>query len=139
MNSKTILLAESNPNDAALTLRVLEEARIQNQVVVAHDGVEALDYLFGVGDYAGLDNGSVPELVLLALVMPRLNGVDVLRHMRANERTKLVPALLLVPTTEQDTLDGYEPDGGIYVHKPLDFASLHEAIGRLNLSWRVTN
>ena len=126
------MLAQSDPHDEVLALRVLEKVGTTNRIVVARDGVEALNYLFGTGDYEGRDTGSMPELVLLDLTMPRLNGIDVLRHMRFNERTKSLPVLILVSSAEeQDALDGPKPDG--YVHKPLDLAKLSEAVRRLNL------
>ncbi len=134
VNGKTILLAQSNPDDEVLALLALRKARIKNRVVVARDGVEALNYLFGTGDYEGRDTGSMPELVLLDLMMPRLNGIDVLRHMRFNGRTKSLPVLMLVSSAEdQDTLDGYGPKPDGYIRKPLDFAKLSEAVRRLKL------
>lgn len=133
VNDKTILLAQSHP-DEVLTLRVLEKAGIKNRLVVARDGVEALNYLFGTGDYERRDTGSMPELVLLDLAMPRLNAIDVLRHMQFNERTKSLPVLILVSSAEErDMLDGYglKPDG--YIRKPLGFAKLSEAVRQLRL------
>jgi CheY-like chemotaxis protein len=133
VNGKTILLAQSD-HDEVLTLRILEKAGIKNRLVVARDGVEALNYLFGTGDYEGRDTGSMPGLVLLDLMMPRLNAIDVLRHMRFNERTKSLPVLILVSSAEErDTLDGYDPKPDGYIRKPLGFAKLSEAVRRLKL------
>ncbi len=132
MYDKTILLSESNPDDEVLTLRVFEKAGIENRLVVARDGVEALNYLFGTGHYEGRDTSSMPELVLLDLVMPRLNGMDVLRHMRANERTISLPVLFLVSSVEQQAVqDSYGVNADGYICKPLDSAQLSEALRRL--------
>jgi two-component system response regulator len=140
VNDKTILLAQSNPDDRVFALRVFEKVGIKNRVVATCDGVEALNYLFGTGDYEGRDTRSMPELVLLDLTMPRLNGMDVLRHMRFSERTKSLPVLILVSSAEeQDTFDGHGPKPDGYIRKPLDFAKLSEAVRRLKLHWMVSD
>lgn len=139
-DNRTILLAEDDPGDEILALRAIEEARIKNRVVVARDGVEALDFLFGTGNYAGRDTSLMPELVLLDLMMPRLNGVDVLRRMRSNEGTNSLPVLVVVSSAEQQVvLDGYGLDADGYLHKPVDFIRLTEAVRRLELRWEVSN
>jgi two-component system response regulator len=134
LEDRTVLLAQSDPDDRVFALHALKKAGITHRVVLARDGVEALNYLFGTGHYEGRDTSSMPELVLLDLRMPRLNGTDVLRHMQFNERTKSLPVLMLVSSVaERDALNarGSKPNG--YVLKPLDFAALSDAVRRLNL------
>jgi two-component system, response regulator len=137
----TFLLAQSNPDEEALTLLALQKARIKNRVVMVRDGIEALDYLFGTGAYEGRDTGSMPELVLLDLKMPRMNGAEVLWHIRSSKWTKSLPVLVLVSSTEeQDVLEGQglEPDG--YIQKPIDAARLSETVRRIEtLKWVVSN
>ncbi len=137
MNDQPILLAEDNPDDVVLTLRVFEKASIRNRIVVARDGVEALDYLFGVGYYAGRDTDAMPELVLLDLTMPRLNGVDVLRRIRASARTRNLPVFLHAEKEELNLLDdhGLVADG--YVRKPLDLTQLSDVERQLGIQWKV--
>jgi len=137
MNDQPILLAEDNPDDVTLTLRVFEKAGIKNRIVVARDGVEALDYLFGVGYYAGRDTDSMPKLVLLDLAMPRLNGVDVLRRIRASARTSSLPVLLLAEREELNILNGHGLVADGYVRKPLDFTQLSDVERQLGLQWQV--
>lgn len=137
MNDKPILLADDNPDDVILTLRVFEKAGIQNRIVVARDGVEALDYLFGVGDYAGRDTDFMPEVVLLDLAMPRLNGADVLRRIKASERTRSLLVLLLAEREELDILDGNGLVADGYLSKPLDFTQLSEVERQLDFHWQV--
>ena len=137
MNDHPILLAEDNPDDVMLTRRVFEKAGIQNRIVVARDGVEALDYLFGVGDYAGRDTDFMPKLVLLDLTMPRLNGVDVLRRIRASMRTKALPVLLLAGSEELNVLNDHGLSADGYVRKPLDFIQLSDMERQLGFRWQV--
>ncbi len=137
MNDQPILLAEDNPDDVVLTLRVFERASIRNRIVVVRDGVEALNYLFGVGYYAGRDTDSMPEMVLLDLTMPRLNGLDVLRRIRASARTKGLPVFLFAEKEELNTLDGHGLVADGYIHKPLDFAQLSEVERQLDFHWQV--
>lgn len=139
-DDRTILLAEDDPGDQVLALRAIENTRIKNRVVVARDGLEALDYLFGTGSFEGRDTASIPELVLLDLMMPRLNGVDVLRRMRVNERTRSLPVLVFVSSAgQQDVLNGYGLGVGGYVRKPIDSDRLMEAVRQLKLRWEVSN
>jgi CheY-like chemotaxis protein len=138
--TNTILLVEDNPDDEALTLRALQKNNIKNKVVVAHDGVEALDYLFGSGMYAGRDVGDPPQVILLDLKLPRLDGLEVLRRMRADERTKLLPVVILTSSVEQqDRMRGYNLGANSYVRKPVDFNQFIDAVKQLGLYWLVLN
>jgi len=140
MNNKIILLVEDNPDDEALTLRALEKNNIMNKVVVAHDGVEALDYLFGEGGYAGRDTSVMPEIILLDLKLPRIDGLEVLRRIRADGRTKLLPVVILTSSKEErDLIEGYSLGANSYIHKPVDFAQFGEAVKELKLYWLVLN
>ncbi|QYZ66279.1 MAG: chemotaxis protein CheY [Gammaproteobacteria bacterium (ex Lamellibrachia satsuma)] len=139
-DEKIILLVEDNADDEALTLRALRKNNIANEVVVARDGVEALDYLFGTGDYAGRDTSEQPQVVLLDLKLPRLNGLDVLKRMRADPRTQRVPVVILTASDEEkDLLDSYDLGANSYIRKPVDFAQFMEAVGQLGLYWLVLN
>ncbi len=140
MNDKIILLVEDNPDDELLTLRAFEENKITNQVVVAEDGAEALDYLFGTGKYAGRDPSIVPQLILLDLKLPKIDGLQVLRRIRADERTKLIPIVILTSSKEeQDLLNGYSNGANSYIRKPVDFVQFAEAVRQLELYWLVLN
>ncbi len=140
MNNKVILLVEDNPDDEALTLRALKKNNILNEVVVAHDGVEALDYLFGTGTHAGRDPSHLPQVVLLDLKLPKVDGLEVLRRVRADERTKLLPVVVLTSSKEeQDLLKSYSLHANSYVRKPVDFAQFMEAVRQLGLYWLVLN
>jgi CheY-like chemotaxis protein len=135
-----ILLVEDNPDDEALTLRALQKNNIKNQVVVAHDGVEALDYLFGSGAYAGRDVAAIPQVVLLDLKLPKLDGLEVLRRVRADERTKRLPVVILTSSVEQqDRLRGYDLGANSYVRKPVDFNQFIDAVRQLGLYWLILN
>ena len=139
-DDKTILLVEDNPDDEALTLRALKRANVRNHVVVARDGVEALDYLFGTGTHAGRDARDTPQVVLLDLKLPRLDGLEVLRRLRADPRTKLLPVVILTSSTEdQDRIAGYELGANSYVRKPVDFSQFVEAVRQLGLYWLLLN
>ena len=139
-DNRTVLVAQSDPDDRVFTLRALRKAGIKHRVVLASDGVEALNYLFGTGHYEGRDTSSMPELVLLDLRMPRLNGTDVLRHMRFNGRTKSLPVLILVSSVqERDELNTRGAKPNSFVLKPLDFAELSDAVRRLNLRLGVSH
>jgi CheY-like chemotaxis protein len=137
---KMILLVEDNPDDEALTVRALKKNNVLNEVAVARDGVEALEYLFGEGSYANRDTSLVPQVILLDLKLPKLDGLGVLRRLRADPRTKLLPVVLLTSSTEEeDLLKGYGLGANSYVRKPVDFDKFKEAIRQLSLYWLVLN
>lgn len=140
IKQKVILLVEDNPDDEALTIRALNRHHISNGIVVAHDGVEALDYLFATGLYADRDTAPQPAVILLDLKLPRLNGLDVLRRLRQDERTKLLPVVILTTSNEeQDLLDSYSLGCNSYIRKPVDFLQFAEAIRHLGMYWLLMN
>jgi CheY-like chemotaxis protein len=137
---KVILLVEDNPDDEALTVRALKKNYVLNEVAVARDGVEALEFLFGEGAYADRDLSTMPQVILLDLKLPKLDGLGVLRRLRADPRTKLLPVVLLTSSTEEeDLLKGYGLGANSYVRKPVDFDKFKEAIRQLSLYWLVLN
>ena len=137
---RPILLVEDNPDDEALTLRAFNKNRIGNAVIVARDGVEALDCLFGNGHHAGRDLSIMPAVVLLDLKLPRIDGLEVLRRIRANERTSLLPVVILTTSKEQqDIYEGYSLGANSYIRKPVDFEKFIQAVGQLGLYWLVLN
>jgi CheY-like chemotaxis protein len=137
---KVILLVEDNPDDEALTLRALRRAKVTNEVVVARDGVEALDYLFATGAHAGRDTSVMPQVVLLDLKLPKLDGLDVLQRLRADDRTRFLPVVILTSSTEErDRVEGYTLGANSYVRKPVDFAQFAEAVQQLGLYWLLLN
>ncbi|EKV00510.1 response regulator with CheY-like receiver domain and winged-helix DNA-binding domain [Leptolyngbya sp. PCC 7375] len=140
VDHKVILLVEDNPDDEILTIRALNRNHIGNQVVVAHDGVEALDYLFGKGLYADRDVSLKPAVILLDLKLPRLNGLEVLRRLRGEALTKLLPVVVLTTSNEeQDLLDSYNLGCNSYIRKPVDFLQFSEAIRQLGMYWLLMN
>ncbi len=140
MEDKIILLVEDNADDEKLTLRALKNNNIRNEVVVARNGVEALDFLFGTGAYSGRDLNVMPQVVLLDLKLPKLNGLDVLRRLRSDDRTKLLPVVILTSSIEeQDRINGYGLGANSYVRKPVDFKQFNEAARQLGLYWLVLN
>jgi len=140
MNTKIILLVEDNPDDVQLTLRALKKNKIMNEVVVAQDGVEALEYLFGTGKYAGRDTKVLPQVVLLDLKMPRMDGHEVLQRIRKDERTKLLPIVILTTSSEdRDRVESYKVGANSYIRKPVDFNQFAKAVQQLGLYWLVLN
>ena len=137
---KVILLVEDNPDDELLTRRALKKNNIGNEVIVARDGVEALDYLFGTGAHEGRDLSELPQVMLLDLKLPKIDGLDVLRRVRADERTRLLPVVILTSSREQqDLVNGYGCGANSYIRKPVDFAQFIEAVRQLGLYWLVLN
>jgi two-component system response regulator len=140
MTEKTILLVEDNPNDEELTLRAFRKNNIKNGVVVVRDGVEALDYLFATGPYEGRDAADLPQVVLLDLKLPKVDGLEVLRRIRADERTKLLPVVILTSSREEhDLVEGYRLGANSYVRKPVNFDEFIEAARHLGLYWLLLN
>jgi Response regulators consisting of a CheY-like receiver domain and a winged-helix DNA-binding domain len=140
MNKKTILLIEDNLDDVELTIHALKKNHIKNEVVVLNDGAEALDYLFGTGNYAGRNLAEMPTIILLDLKLPKVDGLEVLRQLRSNELTKLLPVVILTSSKEeQDIVAGYSLGVNSYVRKPVDFNEFAEAVSHLGLYWLLIN
>lgn len=140
MNTGAILLVEDNPDDVALTLRAIKKNNIINEVVVAPDGVEAIDYLFARSAYTGRDPTDLPALVLLDLRLPKVDGLEVLQRLRADARTALAPVVILTSSKEeQDLLRGYSLGANSYIRKPVDFGQFTEAVRQLGLYWLLLN
>jgi two-component system response regulator len=140
MDDKVILLVEDNPDDEELTLRALKKNNITNKVIVARDGVEALDYLFGTGAHAERDMHVVPQVVLLDLKLPKIDGFEVLRRLRADKRTKLLPVVILTTSNEEkDRLNGYCLGANSFVRKPVEFDKFIEAVRQLGMYWLLLN
>ncbi len=138
MAQRAILLVEDSPDDVALTRRALAKNNITNEVVVAKDGAEALDVVFGTGAHAG--KAIVPELVLIDLKLPKVDGLEVLRRIRADKRTKLLPVVILTSSKEEkDLISGYGLGANSYVRKPVDFEQCVEAVRQLGLYWLILN
>ncbi len=137
---KTILLVEDNPDDEALAIRALKRHHISNEIIVARDGVEALDYMFGTGIFAGRDISLKPTVILLDLKLPRIDGIEVLRRLREDERSKLVPVVVLTTSSEeQDMLNSYSLGCNSYIRKPVDFIQFSDAIRQLGMYWLLMN
>ena len=140
MRQSYILQVEDNPDDVELTLRAFKNNHIQNEVVVVRDGAEALDYLFGTGAYADCATDIAPAVILLDLKLPKISGLEVLRRIRADERTKLLPVIILTSSKEeQDLISSYKLGANSYIRKPVDFAQFSEAIRQLGLYWLILN
>lgn len=140
MPQKILLLVEDNPDDEALTLRALRKHNLANEIVVARDGQEALDFLFGEGEYSGRDTRVLPQVILLDLKLPRVDGLQVLQRLRAEPQTRHVPVVVLTSSSEeQDMMRSYDLGANSYVRKPVDFAQFLEAARQLRLYWLVLN
>jgi two-component system response regulator len=140
MEDKLILLVEDNPDDQALTLRALKKNKISNRIVIRQDGAEALDFLFCQGADAGRDPHDMPQVILLDLKLPKIDGLEVLRRVRADARTRLLPVVILTSSREeQDMVKGYGYGANSYVRKPIDFNQFVEAVNQLGLYWLVLN
>lgn len=140
LKDKMILLVEDNQDDELLTLRALKQGNLVNKIVVAHDGVEALDFLFGTGSHEGRDTLLMPQLVLLDLKLPKVDGLEVLKRMREDPRTKLLPVVILTSSKEeQDLIKSYSLGANSYIRKPVDFMQFAKAVQHLELYWLVLN
>jgi two-component system, response regulator len=140
MFEKAILLVEDNADDEELTVRALKRNNVTNELVVARDGVEALDYLFGTGKYAGRNTAILPGLVLLDLKLPKIDGLEVLRRIRADERTRRMPVTMLTSSKqEQDVIRSYDLGANSYIRKPVDFNQFSDAVRQLGLYWLMLN
>lgn len=140
MENATILLVEDNADDEALTLRALKKNNMENKVYVVRDGVEALDFLFCTGRYADRDPHDMPKLILLDIKLPKMNGLEVLRRVRVDKRTHLLPVVLLTSSKEeQDLVDGYKGGANSYIRKPVDFTQFTESVRQLGMYWLVFN
>jgi two-component system, response regulator len=140
MTTKPILLVEDTPDDAELTVMSLKRSGLVNDVIVAEDGVEALDYLFGEGKYGGRNSKDTPALILLDIKMPRLDGIEVLQRLRADKRTSVLPVVILTTSTEEvDLARAYQSGANAYVRKPVSLVQFQEAVRQLGMFWILTN
>ena len=140
MAEKKILLVEDNPDDEALTLRALKQSKLANDIVIARDGTEALDFLFGTGAHEGRDVAQTPGVVLLDLKLPKLSGLEVLQRLRADPRTRLTPVVVLTSSSEdEDMMRSYELGANSYVRKPVVFGRFADAVSQLGLYWMLLN
>jgi CheY-like chemotaxis protein len=140
MSDKAILLVEDNQDDIDLTIRALKHNNITNEVVVLNDGEDALEYLFHEGKYSELESGNMPAVILLDIKLPKLSGLEVLKKLRSDERTKVVPVVILTSSQEEsDVLNGYNLGCNSYVKKPVDFEQFSEAVRQLGLYWLLLN
>jgi two-component system response regulator len=134
------MLVEDNPDDELLTVRALKQSMVVNDVIVVRDGAEALDYLFATGPYAGRDLSVMPQVILLDLKLPKIDGLEVLRRLRADPRTALVPVVILTSSKEdRDMINGYKLGANSYIRKPVDFVQFSEAVKQLKLYWLLLN
>lgn len=139
-HGKIILLVEDNPDDQELTRIAFEESRLANELVIVHDGEEALEYLFGTGRYAGRDLANMPQLILLDLKLPKIDGHEVLQRIRADARTKYIPVVVMTTSREeQDMLGSYDMGANSFIQKPVDFISFTAAVKQVGLYWLVLN
>lgn len=140
MAGNVILFVEDHPDDVDLTLRAFRKSNLRNEIVVARDGVEALDYLFGAGAHRGRDTSDIPQLILLDLKLPRLDGMEVLKRIRADHRTRLIPIVILTSSKEEkDLAEAYREGANSYIRKPVDFRNFQEAVRQVGLYWLVLN
>src|SRR5438045_1773651 len=140
MNEGTILLVEDNPSDVDLTMRAFQKSRLVNHIEVAEDGQEALDYIFGTGRHAGRDPADFPTLALLDLKLPKISGIEVLRRIRADDRTRRMTVVILTSSNEaQDRAAGYDYGVNSYIRKPVDFKEFQGVVEQLGFYWLVTN
>jgi DNA-binding response OmpR family regulator len=140
MNNKTILLVEDNLQDEMLTLRALRKANLPNKIDVARDGQQVLDYLFREGEFAGREDSGLPTVVILDISLPRLSGLEVLKRLRTNTRTALLPVVILTSSDEErDRLMSYENGANSFVRKPVDFAEFADTVASLGIYWLATN
>lgn len=140
MADKIILLVEDNPDDAELTIRALKKSNVANRIVLTQDGAEALDYLFATGSYAGRDVRDQPAVVLLDLKLPKLDGHEVLKRIRSDDRSKFIPVVILTSSTEElDLVRGYSQGANSFIRKPVDFVQFAESARQLGLYWLVLN
>ncbi|MFA6014656.1 MAG: response regulator [Gallionellaceae bacterium] len=140
MNNKVVLLVEDNPDDEELTRLAFEECRLANKLVIVRDGQEALDYLFATGQYIDRDINETPQVILLDLKLPKVDGLDVLRIVRNDARTKLLPVVVLTSSREeQDLVNSYSLGASSYIQKPVDYSQFVEAVRQLGLYWLVLN
>jgi two-component system response regulator len=140
MLDKLILLVEDNPDDEILTLRALKKANVANRIEVVRDGAEALDFVFGAGNYAGRDTNDMPQLILLDLKLPKVSGLQVLEKIRSDERTRRIPVVILTSSTEEiDIKSGYDLHVNSFVSKPVNFQEFSDVVQRLGLYWLLVN
>lgn len=140
MKDKVILLVEDNPDDEELTIRTLKKNHIMNEMVIAHDGSEALDYLFGQGRYSGRDKHDLPVVILLDIKLPKISGLEVLKRIRGDKRTRLLPVVILTSSDEErDLVESYELGANSYVRKPVNFLEFQNAVQNLALYWLILN
>lgn len=140
MKNKVVLLVEDNPDDEELTRLAFDECRLANKLIVVRDGQEALDYLFAAGKFSDRDVNEMPQVILLDLKLPKVDGLDVLKIIRTDERTKLLPVVVLTSSKEeQDLIDSYSLGASSYIQKPVDYLQFVEAVRQLGLYWLVLN